>query len=137
MELCVISSTTTTIIPFQSCLTRSLGSRLFQCDSLFLSRRGCSVLRSSDGRLKKPIRPLEISCASKKFGGGGGSRRLAASTAVEAEAIVKEDRLPADLQVTETKAANSSVRDFNFFFFLLLFCWNMCSIEFGLIFGIT
>ncbi|CAA7021134.1 unnamed protein product [Microthlaspi erraticum] len=111
MELCVISSTTrTTINPFQSCLTRrSIGSRLFQCDSLFLSRRGCSLLRSSDGRLKKPIRPLEISCASRKFGGGG-SRKLATSTAVEAEAIVKEDKLPAELQVTETKAANSSVK---------------------------
>lgn len=109
MELCVISSTTTTINPFQSCLTRrSLGSRLFQCDSLFLSHRRCSVLRS-DGRLKKPIRPLEISCASKKFGGGG-SRRSAASPVAEAEASVKEDKLPADLQVTESKAANSSVK---------------------------
>lgn len=123
MELFVISSTTTTINPFHSWLTRRLGSRLFQSDSLFLSRGGCSVLRF-DGRLKKPIRPLELSCASKKFGGGG-SRPLAASPAVEAS--VKEDRLPADLQVTESKEANSSVRDFKLLSILFGICVALLS----------
>ncbi|ESQ42931.1 hypothetical protein EUTSA_v10013195mg [Eutrema salsugineum] len=102
MDLCVISSTTT-INPFHSCLTRRIGSRLLQSDSLFVSRGGCSVLRFN-GRLKKPIKPLEVSCVAKKIGG----RRAEASPAVEPS--VKEDRLPADLQVTETKAPNSSVK---------------------------
>lgn len=104
MELCVISSTTT-FNPFHSCSTR----RLFQSDSLFLSRDGCSVLRFN-GRLKKPIKPLELSCAAKKIGGGG---RSAASTKAPpaVEPSVKEDKLPAELQVIETKAPNSSVRE--------------------------
>ncbi|KFK27123.1 hypothetical protein AALP_AA8G337800 [Arabis alpina] len=102
MELCVISSTTKIITPFRSCLTRSIGSRLLQSNRLFLSRGGCSV------RLKKPIRSLEISCASRKFGGGGGTRKVATTPAFETS--LKEDRLPAELQVTETKRANSSVK---------------------------
>ncbi|KAF2596458.1 hypothetical protein F2Q68_00008055 [Brassica cretica] len=109
MELCVISS----INPFHSSSTRRLGSRrLFQSDSLFLSRDGCSLLRFH-GRLKKPIKPLELSCAAKKIGsGGGGVRRSAASTkaAPAVEPSVKEDKLPAELQVKETQAPNSSVK---------------------------
>ncbi|KAL0729041.1 hypothetical protein Bca4012_025134 [Brassica carinata] len=99
MELCVISSTTT-INPFR---------RPLQSDSLFLSRDGCSF----NGRLKKVIKkPLELSCAAKKIGGGGGVRRSAASTkaAPAVEPSVKEDKLPAELQVKETKAPNSSVK---------------------------
>lgn len=108
MELCVISSTTT-INPFHSC---RLGSsrRPFQSDSLLLSRDGCSF----NGRLlKKPIKkPLELSCAAKKIGGGGVARREAASTKAPpaVEPSVKDDKLPAELQVTETKAPNSSVK---------------------------
>ncbi|XP_013717293.2 trigger factor-like protein TIG, Chloroplastic isoform X2 [Brassica napus] len=108
MELCVISS----INPFHSSSTRRLGSRrLFQSDSLFLSRDGCSLLRFH-GRLKKPIKPLELSCAAKKIGGSGGVRRSAASTkaAPAVEPSVKEDKLPAELQVKETQAPNSSVK---------------------------
>ncbi|KAG2280500.1 hypothetical protein Bca52824_051720 [Brassica carinata] len=109
MELCVISS----INPVHSSSTRRLGSRrLFQSDSLFLSRDGCSLLRFH-GRLKKPIKPLELSCAAKKIGsGGGGVRRSAASTkaAPAVEPSVKEDKLPAELQVKETQAPNSSVK---------------------------
>ncbi|CAH8332860.1 unnamed protein product [Eruca vesicaria subsp. sativa] len=108
MELCVMSSTTT-INPFHSCVTQRLGSpRLLQPDSLFFSRDGCSVLRFN-GRLKKPIKPLELSCAAKKIGGG---RRSAASTKAPpaVEPSVKEDKLPAELQVKETKAPNSSVK---------------------------
>lgn len=118
MELCVISS----INPVHSSSTRRLGSRrLFQSDSLFLSRDGCSLLRFH-GRLKKPIKPLELSCAAKKIGsGGGGVRRSAASTkaAPAVEPSVKEDKLPAELQVKETQAPNSSVRERDFKFFCL------------------
>ncbi|CAG7892501.1 unnamed protein product [Brassica rapa] len=110
MELCVISS----INPFHSSSTRRLGSRrLFQSDSLFLSRDGCSVLRFDGRLLKKPIKPLELSCAAKKIGGGGGGvRRSAASTkaAPAVEPSVKEDKLPAELQVKEIPAPNSSVK---------------------------
>lgn len=115
MELCVISTTTAkTINPILPSVTRRASSRLFQSDSLL----------QFGGRLKKPISSLETSCVSRKFGFlgdstsyGGDFRLFAASPAVEAD--VKEDRLPADLKVTETVQANSSVRDFNFF---CLFC---------------
>lgn len=126
MELCVISS----INPFHSSSTRRLGSRrLFQSDSLFLSRDGCSLLRFH-GRLKKPIKPLELSCAAKKIGGSGGVRRSAASTkaAPAVEPSVKEDKLPAELQVKETQAPNSSVRERLQVFFVFLL-EHLCVIE--------
>lgn len=111
MELCVISTTTATkaINPFLPSITRRVSSRLFQSDSVL----------QFGGRLKKPISsPLEMSCVSRKFGfledsmshGGDFKRFAAASPAVETS--VKEDKLPADLKVTETVQANSSVKDF-------------------------
>ncbi|XP_006280239.2 trigger factor-like protein TIG, Chloroplastic [Capsella rubella] len=112
MELCVISTTTTTakaINPFLPSITRRVSSRLFRLDSVL----------QFGGRLNKPISsgPLEtMSCVSRKFGflgdsmsHGGDFRRFAApSPAVETS--VKEDKLPADLKVTETVQANSSVK---------------------------
>lgn len=107
MELCVISSTSTVKLnPFSSSLIRNVGSRLFQSNTLFLSRRGgCSVLRLD----RKGSFPGE------SISHGDGFRRFAASPA--AEVSVKEDKLPADLQVTETVEANSRVRDFNLFLY--------------------
>ena len=121
MELCVISS----INPFHSSSTR----RLFQSDSLFLSRDGCSLLRFNGRLLKKPIKPLELSCAAKKIGsGGGGVRRSAASTkaAPAVEPSVKEDKLPAELQVKETPAPNSSVRERLQVFFFVFLLEHLC-----------
>lgn len=111
MELCVISTTTTAkaINPFLPSMTRRVSCRLFQSDSVL----------QFGGRLKKPISsPLEMSCVSRKFGflgdsmsHGGDFRRFAASSPA-VETSVKEDKLPAELKVTETVQANSSVRDF-------------------------
>lgn len=113
MELCVISTTTAAkaINPFLPSITRRVSSRLFQSDSVL----------QFGGRLKKPISsPLEMSCVSRNFGflggsisfRGGGDFRLFAAASPAVETSVKEDKLPADLKVTETVQANSSVRDF-------------------------
>ncbi|CAN8252902.1 unnamed protein product [Cochlearia groenlandica] len=99
MELCVISSTTT-INPFRS--------RLLHTESLFLSTRGGFSVLGFERKLKEPIKPLEISCVAKKIGGGGGTKRLEASPSYDTR--LKEDKLPAQLHVTETKEANSSVK---------------------------
>ncbi|KAG7538015.1 Trigger factor/SurA domain superfamily [Arabidopsis suecica] len=111
MELCVISTTTTAkaINPFLPSITRRVSSRLFQSDSVL----------QFGGRLKKPISsPLEMSCVSRNFGflggsisiRGGGDFRLFAAASPAVETSVKEDKLPADLKVTETVQANSSVK---------------------------
>ncbi|XP_020886471.1 trigger factor-like protein TIG, Chloroplastic [Arabidopsis lyrata subsp. lyrata] len=111
MELCVISTTTTAkaINPFLPSISRRVSSRLFQSDSVL----------QFGGRLKKPISsPLEMSCVSRNFGflggsisiSGGGDFRLFAAASPAVETSVKEDKLPADLKVTETVQANSSVK---------------------------
>ncbi|CAE6241806.1 unnamed protein product [Arabidopsis arenosa] len=111
MELCVISTTATakTINPFLPSITRRVNSRLFQSDSVL----------QFGGRLKKPISsPLEMSCVSRNFGflggsmsiRGGGDFRLFAAASPAVETSLKEDKLPADLKVTETVQANSSVK---------------------------
>ncbi|CAA0409943.1 Trigger factor-like protein TIG, Chloroplastic [Arabidopsis thaliana] len=109
MELCVISTTTTVkaINPFLPSITRRVSSRLFQSDSVL----------QFGGRLKRPISsPLEMSCVSRNFGflgdsmSHGGDFRLFAAASPAVETSVKEDKLPADLKVTETVQANSSVK---------------------------
>ncbi|KAG7534311.1 Trigger factor ribosome-binding bacterial [Arabidopsis thaliana x Arabidopsis arenosa] len=111
MELCIISTTTTAkaINPFLPSITRRVSSRLFQSDSVL----------QFGGRLKKPISsPLEMSCVSRNFGflggsmsiRGGGDFRLFAAASPAVETSVKEDKLPADIKVTETVQANSSVK---------------------------
>ncbi|XP_010545241.1 PREDICTED: trigger factor-like protein TIG, Chloroplastic [Tarenaya hassleriana] len=112
MELCVMNSAATKLNLFSSsCLQRNR-SPLFCSYPLFLSCNG-SVSRFG-GKLSS-IRPLELSCVSNRirfFGEsschGSSFRRFAASSAVDAG--VEEDRLPADLQVTETVEPNSRVR---------------------------
>jgi len=105
------------INPFLPSITRRVSSRLFQSDSVL----------QFGGRLKKPIsRPLDMSCVSRKIGffgdfmSHGGNFRLFAAASPAVETSVKEDKLPADLKVTETVQANSSVRDFQFFFCLFV-----------------
>ncbi|CAL9243634.1 unnamed protein product [Arabidopsis halleri] len=108
MELCVISTTTAKAInTFLPSITRRVSSRLIQSDSVLQFGR----------RLKKPISSqLEMSCVSRNFGflGGsmshGGDFRLFAAASPAVETSVKEDKLPADLKVTETLQANSSVK---------------------------